>query len=557
MIFFEFFITKIKNIRSNITNSGNVYFVDHCNLATLTSFEPVSLSDLIDIICHMKRASCLLDPVPSFFIVEVLDTIGPCIQSIINSSLISGSVPSCFKHAVIQTVLKKATLDPLVLTNYRPISKLPFLSKVLEKVVFHQLSSFLKHNDLLDRFQSGFRAQHSTESALLKVLNDLLLAVDPGKCVVLLLLDLSAAFDTIDHTILLKRLEQYVGIRGTALNWFASYLEGRTFSVEIDNITSSSAACTCGVPQGSVLGPLLFSLYLLPLANIFRKHQTLYHCYADDIQLYLPVKADENTSLQPLFDWLGEVKSWMPDNFLQLNDSKTEVLVFGRPDFANTLSNTLAHITNTVGSHARNLGVIFDPALQFDKQINSVVKSEFFQLRMIAKIKYFLSFKDLETVIHAFISSRLDYCNSLYLGVAQSCLSRLQLVQNSAARFLTKTRKRESITPVLIGLHWLPIEYRIQFKILLFVYKSLTGLAPNYLSDLLSHYHTNRPLRSTNALLLSVPKTRLKLNGDRAFSVAAPQLWNNLPLYLRSATSLRVFKSSVKTYLFKKACGLE
>ncbi len=116
--FLEFFITKIQNIRSNITKSGNIYFVDQCDLATLTRFEPVSLSDLIDIICYMKRASCSLDPIPSFFIVEVLDTIGPCIQSIINSSLISGSVPSCFKHAVIQPVHKKATLDPLVLTNF-------------------------------------------------------------------------------------------------------------------------------------------------------------------------------------------------------------------------------------------------------------------------------------------------------------------------------------------------------------------------------------------------------------------------------------------------------
>ncbi len=121
------------------------------------------------------------------------------------------------------------------------------------------------------------------------------------------------------------------------------------------------------------------------------------------------------------------------------------------------------------------------------------------------------------------------------------------------ARFLTNTRKRENITPVLVGLHWLPVEYRIQFRIILYVYKSLTGLAPNYLSDLLSHYHNNRPLRSSNTLLLSVPKTRLKFKGDQAFSVAAPQLWNNL----RSATSLQVFKSSVKTYLFKMAYGLE
>lgn len=223
-------------------------------------------------------------------------------------------------------MLKKAYLVPLVLTNYCPISKLPFLSKVLEKVVFHQISSFLKNNDILDRFQSGFRVKHSTESALLKVLNYLLLAVDSGKCVVLVLLDLSAAFDTIDHSMLLKRLEQYDGIRGTALNWFMSNLWEITFSVEIENFTSSSAAFTCGVPQSSVLGPVLFSLYLLPLTNIFHKHQIPYHCYADDVQLYLPVKPDENTSPQSLF----ECSSWMAENFFQLNDSKTEV--FGHPD---------------------------------------------------------------------------------------------------------------------------------------------------------------------------------------------------------------------------------
>ncbi len=253
--------------------------------------------------------------------------------------------------------------------------------------------------------------------------------------------------------ILLRRLEEYVGIRGTALSWFTSYLKGRSFSVAIENFTSVNAACTCGVPQGSVLGPVLFSLYLLPLAMIFCKYQISYHLYADDIQLYLPMKPDDNISLQSLIDRVSEVKTWMADFFLQLNDSKTEVLVFGWPECASILSKTLSPITKTVGTCVRNLGVIFDPALKFDKQINSVVKSAFFQLRMIAKIKSFLSFKDLETVIHAFISTRLDYCNSLYLGITQSCISRLQMVQNAAARLLTGTKKRESITPVLISLH--------------------------------------------------------------------------------------------------------
>lgn len=185
-------------------HSGNVSFDDYCSSATLSSFEPVSISSLLDIIFHMKPASCSLDLFPTFLTMEVLDTIGPYIQFIINSSLNNGYVPSCFKHAVIHPVLKKPTLDPQVLANYRPISKLSFISKVLEKVVFHQLSSFLKNSDILDKVQSGFRAQYSTEYALLKVLNDLLLAVDSGKCGVLVLLDLSSAFDTIDHSILLR-----------------------------------------------------------------------------------------------------------------------------------------------------------------------------------------------------------------------------------------------------------------------------------------------------------------------------------------------------------------
>ncbi len=165
--------------------------------------------------------------------------------------------------------------------------------------------------------------------------------------------------------------------------------------------------------------------------------------------------------------------------------------------------------------------------------------------------------KRLESVIHAFISSRLDYCNGLYLGVSQSLLSRLQLVQNAATRLLTGTRKREHISPVLISLHWLPVKYRIHFKSLLFVYKGLHGLAPSYISDLLFYCNASRELRSNSSLKLTVPRTRLKLKGDRAFSVAAPQLWNNLPSYIRSAPTYADFKFLLKTYLFTVAYGLK
>ena len=185
-----------------------------------------------------------------------------------NTCLSSGHVPAAFKHAVVQPLLKKKNLDPSDLSNFRPISQLPFLSKALEKVVYLQLQSFLTSHGIHDIFQSGFRTGHSTETALLRVFNDLLLNADVGSPAVLVLLDLTAAFDTVDHPTLLHRLENSVGVTGTALQWFKSYLTDRTFSVKLGDHTSTTAPLTCGVPQGSILGPLLFLLYILPLGPI-------------------------------------------------------------------------------------------------------------------------------------------------------------------------------------------------------------------------------------------------------------------------------------------------
>ena len=245
----------------------------------------------------------------------------------INLSLLSGYVPQSFKVAVIKPLLKKPTLDPGVLANYRPISNLPFLSKILEKVVTKQLCDFLHNNSLFEDFQSGFRVHHSTETALVKVNNDLLIASDNGLVSVLVLLDLSAAFDTIDHNILLQRLEHQIGIKGTALSWFRSYLSDRSQFVHVNDESSINTTVSHGVPQGSVLGPILFTLYMLPLGNIIRNHSINFHCYADDTQLYLTIKPDESNQLSKLQTCLKDIKSWMSCNVLMLNSEKTEILV--------------------------------------------------------------------------------------------------------------------------------------------------------------------------------------------------------------------------------------
>lgn len=518
--------------------------------AVFEDFVPVSITDLSKTVQGLRYSVCSLDSLPAKLFKDVFETIGPFVLSLINMSLSAGYVPVAFKKAIVQPLLKKHNLDPSVLSNYRPVSKLPFLSKVLEKVVYAQLQSHLSLNKICDKFQSGFKSGHSTETALLKVFNDLLLISDAGRSAVLVLLDLTAAFDTVDHKILLSRLESCVGIKGTVLNWFRSYLSERSFTVNLGPFNSKSAPITSGVPQGSILGPVLFSLYMLPLGSIFQKYNISYHCFADDVQIYLPLNTKTN-SVEVLRNCLGEVKDWMSLNFLNLNNDKTEVIIFGDADisgldaFGPTFSNCCSYV--------KSLGVLIDSTFKLDRQISSVVKSSFFQLRLLRKVKPYLPHSQLEKVVHALITNRLDYCNSLYYGLDQGSIRRLQLVQNAAARLLTGKKRNEHITPILSTLHWLPVVFRIHFKILLFVYKSLNGLAPLYLSDMLTLHTPSRTLRSTGQLSLDCPRSRRKTRGDRAFSIAGPTLWNSLPPYIRAATSVECFKSLLKTHLFASA----
>ncbi|KAK2873784.1 hypothetical protein Q8A73_024409, partial [Channa argus] len=356
--FMTFFMNKIVAIRESIHQILPPKITDRSSCTAvleswirphslLDCFLPIDLSELTSIITSSKPTTCLLDPIPTKLLKEALPLIDTFILDIINLSLETGYVPQAYKVAVIKPLLKKPCLDP---------------------VVAKQLCDHLHRNNLYEEFQSGFRVHHSTETALVKVTNDLLMASDNGLISILVLLDLSAAFDTIDHNILLQRLEHEIGITGTALGWFKSYLSDRFQFVHVNDESSMHTKVSYGVPQGSVLGPILFTLYMSPLGNIIRKHSINFHCYADDTQLYLSMEPDENNQLIKLQACLQDIKAWMSHNFLLLNSDKTEVIVFGPKNIRDMMSNhivTLDGISLASSTTARNLGVIFDQDLSF------------------------------------------------------------------------------------------------------------------------------------------------------------------------------------------------
>ena len=408
----------------------------------------------------------------------------------------------------------------------------------------------------MNPFQSAYRQFHSTETALLHILNDLLLATDSGKVSLLTLLDLSAAFDTIDHSILLNRLQNCFGISDSVLSWFTSYLSNRSQSVLIDGFQSPPIELTCGVPQGSVLGPVLFTLYTSPLSNIINSHRLNHHFYADDSQLHDSDTPDNvQTLLRHTSDCYDEIKNWMTNNKLKLNDDKTEsILISTRQKLSQippSLSLSLDTATISTSHSTKNLGVILDSTLSMQDFVSSTAKSCYFHLRRISQIRKHLSTEATTKLVISLVISRLDYCNALLSGLPDSTIQTLQRVQNNAARLILKKRKSDHISPLLSSLHWLPISKRIEYKLCLLCFKCLNNLAPVYLSDLLHVYTPSRSLRSSSdPLCLRIPRTKLFTYGPRSFSVAAPLSWNKLPLSLRQKPTLSSFKSALKTHLF-------
>ena len=462
------FFDKIKRIQSEFASHGGEDTATWTDTTLppekhLSNFELATEDEILKLIKESPAKSCSLDIVPTFNIKEFASELVPITTSIINCSLMASSIPPALKTAIVTPILKKPSDELDELSNYRPVSNLPYLSKLLEKVVSSRLHNHKVTNNLYEHVQSAYRSGHSTETALVKVQNDILRANDvEQQCVFLVLLDLSAAFDTITHQTLLSQMKTKFGIVDEAHRWLTSYLEGRTQSVMVSGAKSSAAPLTCGVPQGSVLGPGLFTNYSSPVVSMIKSFDISVHCYADDTQLYAHFIPGENESevLARMERCIDKLRKWMHQNKLKLNDKKTEFIIFGTETSLKKVQT--AHIR--VGTHiiervdsVRNIGAIFDEQMRMEKQVGQLCKSAWLYLYKINKIRQYLTTDQVETIVYAFVTTKLDLNNSLLAGLPGYIIHRLQLVQNAAAKTVADLKKFDHVTQVLQNLNWLPV----------------------------------------------------------------------------------------------------
>ena len=550
--FMHFFNEKVAKIRNSLNYAAmtldkqtSIKFT-----SSLRQFRPATSEEVKSILSDNTIKCSPRDPVPAQILKTHSDIFISIWTHIVNLSL-EFSCMDGLKDSIISPLLKdiNTKIDTDEFKNYRPINNIVFLSKLIERVVASRVNEHMVANNLYIDNQHGYRKHHSTETLLVKLLDELLIACDKKIPSVLILLDLSAAFDTVDLNKMLYIFKYDIGIDRPALAWFKSFLIGRKQVVMINSSISDSCELHFGVPQGSVLGPILFSIYTRGLYALFDSSNFSIAGFADDNQLarQFLIKMQSEILGNGIVNCMDSILQWMRDHFLSLNPEKTKILIIASPDIQKQITVRGVFYQSMCirfVESAKNLGVLLDDTLSMDKQICKVVKSCFCVIKKLSDIKKFLSKDKLRTLVSTHILSRLDYCNSLYVGLSSHTVRSLQRVQNSALRLVYKNTIPHftSLEEHFMDLHWLKINDRIIFKVILLVYNTLHNRGPVVLRSLLQYSNSERAM--------NLIETRVNgCYGNRAFSHVGPRLWNRLPEHIKNEESLERFKKLLKSYL--------
>ena len=392
-----------------------------------------------------------MDKLHMSVIKDALPVILPVLTELINRSLLTSVFPSAWKESVVIPILKEG--DHEVANNNRPVSLLPALSKICERAALNQLTEYTTRKNCLTEHQNGNKKKHSTETLHIFMSDMILQAMDQKQVTALVLLDLSKAFDSIEHEILLRKLRE-LGVSIQAMEWFRSYLTDRKQRVRIGCEVSGPRHVAYGVPQGSILGPALFNIYINDLPAVPKLCSL--KSYVDDSQLYLSFPVQETTmAVEHLFEDLQRIAAWCCTHSLLINPDKTKLLLLGTPQMLARVPKgfgvTLLSKEILPSCSAKDLGVIVDSHLSFDEHVTEVVSKCIGSLCQINRVKHLFDRSTLVTIINSLVFSKLFYCSSMWASTTKKNIARLQKVQNFPARIVTGARKYDHITPILKG----------------------------------------------------------------------------------------------------------
>ena len=481
-------------------------------------------------------------------IIKLIDhLLSPSIAALINKSILTGRFPDQFKLAKVFPIHKTGSKsDP---ANYRPISILPTISKIFERHVNKHLMAYLNKYGLIHETQSGFRQKHSCQTALVKLVDQWMSCIDKGDIIGSLFLDFRKAFDLVNHNILIKKLSVYK-IRSSSLQWFTSYLESRQQTIDSGQGMSIRSLIRSGVPQGSILGPILFLLFINDLPLLLKHCQADF--FADDATAHTSNQDIEtiNTELQSDF---SIAVSWSKQNKLPINYDKTTYMILGskkRVQDEHQLDLRAENRTIDKVSTQRLLGIFIDDHLSWTTHIDHLCSTLSSKISLLRQISAYVP-QDIQKLYYqSYIVPLLDYGCNTWGTTSSANIERLSKLQKRAARIILKADFMTPSKLMFETLGWLSVPKRLLYNKAILTYKALNNLTPAYISNLLtplSEKHS-RSLRSSENGLLCIPRSRSALY-DRSFSHSASKLWNSLPQDIRTKSSLNAFKTSIRDYI--------
>lgn len=491
------------------------------------------------------------DGLPAKYVKMVADSIASPLCHIINSCIEHNIFPEQWKVSRISPIPKIPL--PRELSDYRPISILPVLSKVFERLILTQMVGFIEQHHLLSKHQSGFRKGHSTITVALKLRDDIVKAMHRGEITLSVMADYSKAFDTVDYETLLNKLHSFRFSRD-ALLLLMSYLSNRKQYVRVHVNSSDLLQVTNGVPQGSILGPMLFNIYVSDMCR-----QTNGSClqYADDTSLYHHAKPKDLVACAGVVNEdVRKLVNWSRSTNLIFNSAKTKSILFSTKQMSIThklhrenifLINSTTENIERVKS-LKILGITFTEHLAWNAHVNKSAETAYFSLRSLNLLKRYTPYNIRKNLVEALVLSRIDYGNAIFSNIPAYLIKQLQRVQNAAAAFVLRRYTQE--TDVL-KLMWLPVSERIQFSLAKLAYKAVTDDTwPEYL-PMERNEQPRRALRSN----IVTDETTLKCltNVHSTFESVASSIFNDLPRKCRTAATYQDFCRTSKKYFIDKA----